>query len=150
MNRIRSLGLVAALGAVVTLTGCVAGPGYYSDAGYSQPYYSDPSPVVVAPPIYIQGGGYYGGGSSYYREPYRQPYYDGRGRGGNGYYGGRPGYTAPRPGGGYVPGVGPGRPIQSQPAARAPQGVPRPFVVPPSARGPGAVVQPSWNNKEQP
>lgn len=137
---IRSIGLVTTLGAVVALTGCVAaGPGYYGDSGYGQPYYSDP--VVVNPaPIYIEGGGYYGGGSRPY---YRQPYYnDDRGRG---YRGGYPGNNV-RPG--YPPRAAV-LPAPVQPP-RATPGYPRPIAVPPTPGAPRVTVQPSWNNKEQP
>lgn len=138
MNTVRSLGLLAAVGAAAVLTGCVAaGPGYYGDSGYGQPYYSDPSPVIVSPPpVYIQGGGYYGGG----RPVYREPYY------------GRRDYPAVRPGYGPRPGFVPPRAVQPvQPAQRGTPGYPRPYAVPPAGRGaPGAVVQPSWNNQERP
>ncbi|MDQ0015700.1 hypothetical protein J2W23_004100 [Variovorax boronicumulans] len=105
MQKTRVLGASIALGGLALLTGCVAVPGdpYYSgdySGGYSQPYYSEPSPVVVAPaPVYIQGGGYYDRGRYYDRRPY---------------YGGRPGYPAVRPG---YPAVRP-----SYPAARPPGG----------------------------
>ena len=37
------------------------------------------------------------------------------------------------------------------PASAAPAGVPRPIAVPSPAPGvPGAVVQPSWNNRDRP
>jgi hypothetical protein len=91
MNRIRLLGMSAALGAVVVLSGCVAypvGPGY-SGAVYSDPYYVDPGPVYVAPPSVVIGGsyGYYGGRSGYYGRPwYGRPGW------------GRPGFNGPRPG----------------------------------------------------
>ena len=103
MQKIRVLGASIALGGLALLTGCVAVPGdpYYSgdySGGYSQPYYSDPSPVVVAPaPVYIQGGGYYERGRYYDRRPYY----------------GRPGYPAVRPS---YPAVRPG-----YPAARPPR-----------------------------
>jgi hypothetical protein len=131
MNRIRLLGLWAAIGAVATLAGCVAPGPYYGDAGYSQPYYYHyPAPVVVAPPVYIQGGGYYGGGASYYRKPYRQPYNDGRGQWGYGHPPQQPVPGASRP----SIGVPPSRP---------------PIAVPPTRR-PSVTITPSWNNKEQP
>ncbi len=101
MQTIRVLGVSIALGGVALLSGCVGVPGdpYYSGGyagGYSEPYYSEPSPVVVQPaPVYINGGGYYEG---------RRPYYDRRP-----YYGGRPGYQYPNARPGYpAPGVRPG------------------------------------------
>ena len=145
MTNIRIAALTAALGGVVLLSGCVAPGGVYSDGydpGYGQPYYSDPSPVYVAPPVYVEGG-YYGRG---YRG---NPYYGNRG-----YYNGRPGYVPPRPGyapGGSVPRPGFGvRPTPPVARPTAPRGVPPPVFVPPSSRGPGAIVQPSWNNPEKP
>ncbi|MGJ7499204.1 hypothetical protein ACSFBF_02500 [Variovorax sp. ZT5P49] len=97
MQKIRILGACVALGGVALLSGCVGVPGdpYYGGGGYSSgPYYSEPSPVVVAPaPVYIEGGGYYEG---------RRPYYYDRGRP---YYG-RPGYPV-RPA---YPGVRPTAP----------------------------------------
>jgi hypothetical protein len=130
MQKIRVLGASIAIGGLALLTGCVAVPGdpYYS-GGYSEPYYSDPSPVVVSPaPVYIQGGGYYERGRYYDRRPYY---------GRPGYPAVRPGYPAVRPGypagrppgnwgggarppsaGGGVPGVTPSRP-QQMPQGRA-------------------------------
>jgi len=114
MQKIRVLGAGIAMGGIALLTGCVAVPGepYYA-GGYSQPYYTDPSPVVVQPaPVYIQGGGYYEGRSYYDRRPYY-------GRPGYPYPAVRPGYPAVRPSypagrppgawsGGVRPGVVPG------------------------------------------
>jgi hypothetical protein len=109
MQKIRVLGASIALGGVALLSGCVGVPGdpYYSGgyssggypAGYSQPYYADPSPVVVQPaPVYINGGGYYEGRRPYYDRPYydRRPNY-GRDRPAYPYPGVRPG-SYPRPG----------------------------------------------------
>lgn len=128
MQRIRVLATSLALGGIALLSGCVAVPGdpYYS-GGYSDPYYSDPSPVVVPAPVYIQGGGYYDGGRRYYD---RRPYYDDR-RPAYPYPGVRPTYPTPRPGwggggrppvavvppvvrpgAGGVPGITPSRPQQ--------------------------------------
>jgi hypothetical protein len=141
MNRIRLLGLWGAVGAVVTLAGCVAPGTYYEDAGYSQPYgyYHYPAPVVVVPPVYIQGGGYYGWGASYYRKPYRPPYDDGRGRWG---YGHPPQQPLP----------GATRPSIGVPSTRPSIGVAptRPPIAVPPTRGPSVTITPSWNSKEQP
>ena len=130
MQKIRVLGISLAVGGIALLTGCVGVPGDpaygggyaggYSGGGYvQQPYYADPSPVVVAPaPIYIQGGGYYDGG--------RRPYYDG----GRPYYN-RPGYPYPggvRPG---YPGVRPGYPN----AGVRPGVLPRPGIQQPIRPG---------------
>jgi hypothetical protein len=99
MQKIRVLGATVALGGLVLLTGCAVAPGdpYYG-GGYSQPYYTDPSPVIVSPPpVYINGGGYYEQRRPYYGRPYYdRPYYD------------RPGYPAVRPG---YPVVRPGVPV---------------------------------------
>jgi hypothetical protein len=98
MQKIRVLGISLAAGGIALLSGCVAVPGepVYGGAyggGYAQPYYADPSPVVVSPaPVYIQGGGYYEG-RRYYDGG--RPYY---GRPGYPYQGVRPGYPAVRPG----------------------------------------------------
>lgn len=93
MQKTRVLGASIALGGLALLTGCVAVPGdpYYS-GGYSDPYYTDSSPVIVQPaPVYIQGGGYYERRRHYYDRPYY----------------GRPGYPGVRPAPVY-PGVRPG------------------------------------------
>ena len=124
MQKIRSIGSLIALGGLALLTGCVAVPGDpYYDGGYSQPYYTDPSPVVVSPPVYINGGTYYD--RSYYR--------------GRPYYNNRPAYPYPgvRPS---RPGWGGGRP----PAVAPPIAAPRPQrtvpVTPGTGRGvPGAL-----------
>lgn len=106
MNRIRLLGMCAALGGIAVLGGCVAypvGPAYDGGAVYSDPYYVNPGPVYAAPPsVYIEGGyggGYYG--PRYYNRPgyYGRPDYDGR----RGYEGPRPGDRARRPGTGVPP-----------------------------------------------
>ena len=65
---LRSWGLCAVFGGAALLAGCVAVPGDpYGSYGYSQPYYADPSPVVVQPNVYIDGGYY---GRPYYSRPY--------------------------------------------------------------------------------
>jgi len=112
MQKIRVLATSLAFGGIALLSGCVAVPGdpYYS-GGYSEPYYSDPGPVVVPAPVYIQGGGYYDN---------RRPYYDRRP-----YYG-RPGYPAVRPS---YPAVRP-----TYPAGRPP-GWQRPPAVSPAHPG---------------
>lgn len=106
MKNIRWISAGAIAIGVMLLSGCVAVPGSYGyDTGYySQPsypaYYSEPSPVVVSPSVYLQGGTYYDRGY-YSRDP--RGYYDGRPRG---YDGGRRDY------------------------GRAPERVPRPVVNP--------------------
>ncbi|WP_213958647.1 MULTISPECIES: hypothetical protein [unclassified Variovorax] len=108
MNRIRFLALLAAVGAAAALTGCVAPGYYYGDQGYGQPYYGEPGPVVVAPPVTVGVGvgGYWGGGGGYYdRGYYGRPAY-------------RPGYApGPAPHPGYGPGNAP-RPGYGQGYAR--------------------------------
>ncbi len=127
-NRIRRIGTCVALGGVALLAGCVGvptGPSYGSV--YSEPYYySDPSPVIVSPPVYIDGGYGYGSGPRYYGRPgYYGPRggYDGR-RGGydgprGGYDGGHGGYDGPR--GGY--GARPGHPPRADVDPRSGRGV---------------------------
>ena len=143
MNMIRSMGILAGVGAAAVLTGCVAPGPYYGDGG-AYPYYADPGPVVVQPNVVlgVDSGPRYWGGRPYYGPDYRPDYRPG------GYYPGRPGYYGPRPGYPGRPGVAvpvrPARPV-------APAGVPRPIAVPSPAPGaPGGVIQPSWNNRERP
>ncbi len=115
MQKIRVLGACIALGGVALLTGCVGVPGdpYYGGGYSSGPYYSEPSPVVVAPaPVYINGGAYYDGRRPYYRD---RPYYN------------RPAYPAVRPG--YPGGGRPPPPVW---------GGGRPGVAPPAVLPPGA------------
>jgi len=94
MKKIRVLGALAAVGGVVLLSGCVGVPAdpYYGGGyggGYSSgPYYSEPAPVVVPAPVYINGGGYYERRPRYYDRPYydrpayptRPPVWGGGGR----------------------------------------------------------------------
>ncbi|NVM88104.1 hypothetical protein FHT32_001743 [Variovorax sp. SG517] len=94
MKRIRVLGACAAVGGIVLLSGCVGVPAdpYYGGGyggGYSSgPYYSEPAPVVVPAPVYINGGGYYERRPRYYDRPYydrpayptRPPVWGGGGR----------------------------------------------------------------------
>ncbi|MET3392160.1 hypothetical protein ABIC33_002818 [Variovorax sp. 1140] len=72
MTKIRVLGACAAIGGVALLTGCVGVPAdpYYGGGYSSGPYYSEPAPVVVPAPVYINGGGYYERRPRYYDRPY--------------------------------------------------------------------------------
>ncbi|RTQ36494.1 hypothetical protein EJP69_01735 [Variovorax gossypii] len=72
MKKIRVLGACAAAGGVVLLSGCVGVPAdpYYGGGYSSGPYYSEPAPVVVPAPVYINGGGYYERRPRYYDRPY--------------------------------------------------------------------------------
>jgi len=138
MTRFRLLSVLAAVGAVTAVTGCVAPGYYYGNQGYAQPYYADPGPVVVAPPVSVGiGVGGYWGGNGYYGRPgyYGHPGYYGRpeaygpgpAHGPRGYeqrQGSGPRQAAPGPG-------APGRPdwrtggervIQGPPGASGPTG----------------------------
>jgi hypothetical protein len=146
MKKIRLLSGLAGLCGAMLLGGCAVGPGYADSGygygggyggygGYGRPYYSEPAPVVVSPPVYINGGyydspGYYGRPGYQARPGYARPDYDrsrpvarpgyngnrpGRpdagGRPGNG---SRPGYVGPGPSPDRVTPVSPSMPIESQ------------------------------------
>jgi hypothetical protein len=153
MKNVRLLSGLLGLCGVVLLGGCAVGPGYvdsgygygggynggYSSGygGYGRPYYSEPAPVVVSPPVYINGGyydspGYYGRPGYQARPGYARPDYDRSrpsvrpGYNGNGNRPGRPDGGV-RPGSGSRPGsfgpgpspdrvtpVSPSMPIESQ------------------------------------
>ena len=124
MNKIRILGACAAVGGVVLLSGCVGVPAdpYYGGGyggGYSSgPYYSEPAPVVVPAPVYINGGGYYERRPRYYDRPYydrpgyRPAYPAVRPVAPPAWSGNRPGVIPSRPGQGGVPGITPTQPQQ--------------------------------------
>lgn len=143
MKTVRFTGILLSIGAVALLAGCVGvptGPVYSNggyDAGYSSggyapgyggyatPYYADPAPIVVAPPVYIQGGGYYG-----------RPGYDPRRRD---YRDTRPGWNQrdTRPGWNQRPGFVPGgvarpdvRPSRPGVVPHAPTAAPGVFITP--------------------
>lgn len=136
MTKIRVLGACAAIGGVALLTGCVGVPAdpYYGGGYSSGPYYSEPAPVVVPAPVYINGGGYYERRPRYYD----RPYYD------------RPAYPV-RP-----PAWGGGRPV---PPAAVPA-LPPPIKLPPGSiptppRGNGngnasPFTPPDWRNQGAP
>ncbi len=126
-NRIRLIGTCVAIGSVALLAGCVGvptGPSYGSV--YSEPYYySDPSPVVVSPQVYIDGGYGYSSGPRYYGRP---GYYSPRGA----YDGRRGGYDGPRGGYGPQPGRGPRADVDPRPGRG---------VNPGSGTRPGAAIR---------
>ncbi|MDN6888019.1 hypothetical protein QMO14_31040 [Variovorax sp. CAN2819] len=129
MKTIRVLGACVAVGGVALLTGCVGVPadpyygGGYSSGPYSGPYYSEPAPVVVPAPVYINGGGYYERRPRYYDRPgypavrpgypaVRRGYPAVRPVAPPAWSGNRPGVIPSRPGQGGIPGITPTQPQQ--------------------------------------